>query len=219
MNSDLSVLYFFNRTLASPTMDSVMGAITNVHYWYPVYALAGLFLIYRFKWQGVRMVVGALLLVTFTDSLAHYIIKPLVDRPRPCALLPNGQHIVSWIRLPIGMKWDESFPSNHALNNFAIAAFFAVIDPRKKVGRWLYPIAFLISIGRLYEGVHYPSDVIGGAAIGIVLGILFALLFEYIEERIHRNGPEAVVHEPLTAEEIGSVDLAEKEEQKRVWLD
>jgi membrane-associated phospholipid phosphatase len=117
------------------------------------------------------------------------------------------------------MKWDESFPSNHAMNNFAVAAFFGIIDRRKKIGRWLYPIAFLISIGRIYEGVHYPTDIIGGAMIGIVIGILFAILFEYIEERIHRDGPQSVVHETLTLEEIGSVDLAEKEAQRRVWLD
>jgi undecaprenyl-diphosphatase len=216
--SDLSVLYFFNQTLASPMMDTIMDILTNVHYWYPVYVLGALFLIYRYKWRGVRMVIAALLLVLITDSLDHYLLKPLIGRARPCALLPSGAHIISWIRLPIGMRWDPSFPSSHALNNFAVAALLGVIDPRKKLGRWLYPIAFIISIGRIYEGLHYPSDVVGGGMIGITLGILFAMLFEFIEEKIQHNGPRKETPEMLTAEEIGSVDLAEKEEQSRVWL-
>ena len=216
--SDISILYFFNRTLASPMMDTIVGILTNVRYWYAVYVLAGLYLIYRYKWHGVRMVVAALVLVLITDSLGHYVLKPLVDRARPCALLPSGAHIVSWIRLPVGMRWDPSFPSNHALNNFAVAALLGVIDPRKKLGRWLYPIALLISIGRIYEGLHYPSDVVGGGMIGITAGILFAMLFEFIEEKIQHGGPQKEPDETLTAEETGSVDLAEKEEQSRVWL-
>ena len=216
--SDLAVLYFFNQTIASPTMDTFMGVLTNVQYWYPVYVLGGLYLIYRYKWHGLRMVVAALLLVLLTDSLNHYVLKSLVDRVRPCAELATGGHVVPWIRLPIGPRSDPSFPSSHALNNFAVAAFLGIIGPGKKFGRWLYPIAFIISIGRIYEGVHYPSDVVGGAVIGITLGFLFAMFFEFVEERITHKSPVKRQQEILTAEEIGSVDLAENKERMRVWL-
>ena len=165
-------------------MDSAFDILTNVRYWYAVYVAAGIFLIYRYKWQGVRMLIATLLLVAATDSLGHYIIKPLVGRVRPCALLPNGSHVVSWIRLPVGMRWDPSFPSQHALNNFAVAAFFWAIWPRKNRVAWLFAIAFLISIGRLYEGVHYPSDVLGGAMIGCVIALGWGSLYRLTEGRI-----------------------------------
>lgn len=167
---DLAVLYFFNRTLASPALDTVMSAVTNVHYWMPVYVLAGLFLIWRYKWRGLWILLAAVLLVSLTDSLAHYLIKPLVDRPRPCELIGSNLHAVPWIRLPDGMRWDESFPSNHALNNFAIATFFSLVFRRRWLTIALFACASIISIGRVYEGVHYPSDVVGGAILGLLFG-------------------------------------------------
>jgi undecaprenyl-diphosphatase len=181
---DLAILHFFNQTLACPALDAVTSALTNVRYWYPVYVLGGVFLIYRYKWRGVRMLIAALLLIAATDSLAHYIIKPGVNRPRPCAMAATGVRAVPWIRLPDGERWDESFPSNHALNNFAIAAFFVVLWPRKRSTSWLFAVALLISIGRIYEGLHYPSDVVGGAVIGTVFGIAFGFALKLAETRI-----------------------------------
>jgi undecaprenyl-diphosphatase len=108
----------------------------------------------------------------------------LIRRDRPCTMLPSGEHIVNWIRLPDGSRGDPSFPSNHALNNFAIAAFFFTIWQKKRNVAWLFAIALLISLGRVYEGLHYPSDVLGGAAIGISIGLLFATLFKALEKRI-----------------------------------
>jgi undecaprenyl-diphosphatase len=161
--------------------------LTNVHYWFAVYALGGLFLIYRYKWQGVRMVIAALLLIALTDSLGHYVLKPLVNRQRPCALIAGGAHVVSWIRLPTGMKWDESFPSSHALNNFAVATFFSLIFRRKSVSIPLFLIATLVSLGRVYEGVHYPSDVLGGAVIGALVGFATAQIFLIINRSLART--------------------------------
>jgi undecaprenyl-diphosphatase len=109
------------------------------------------------------MVLAAIVLVTISDSVAHYIIKPLVDRVRPCTA-------ISWIRLPDGQRFDPSFPSNHAMNNFAIATFFARTFRNRSLTITLFALAALISLGRIYQGLHYPSDVIGGAMIGCALG-------------------------------------------------
>jgi len=173
---DLSILYFFNRTIACGALDTFFDAFTNVHYWFPVYVIAGVYLIYRFRWRGVWMVVGAILVVSATDSLGHYVIKPLVHRERPCAQLPSGEHVVNWVRLPDGGRGDPSFPSNHALNNFAIAAFFFTIWPRKRNAALLFAVALIISLGRMYQGLHYPSDVLGGAAIGSIVGYLIGII-------------------------------------------
>jgi undecaprenyl-diphosphatase len=181
---DLSILYFFNRTIASGFLDGFFAVLTNVHYWYPVYVIAGLLLIYRYRWRGVWMVAAAVLVVAATDSLGHYVFKPLIHRDRPCAILPSREHIVSWIRLPDGPRGDQSFPSNHALNNFAIATFFFTIWPRKRNAAWLFGGALLISLGRVYEGLHYPSDVLGGAVIGIVVGYLIGIILRQREKPI-----------------------------------
>jgi undecaprenyl-diphosphatase len=181
---DLNILYFFNRTLASPWLESVADILTNVRYWYAVYAITGLLLIYRYKSRGVAILIVALILIAATDSLAHYILKPLVDRPRPCALTLAGEHVVSWIRLPSGMRFDESFPSQHALNNFAMAAFFVLLFKRNKWVHSLWFVALVISLGRLYQGLHYPSDVLGGAVIGMAIGFGFGGIFRMVNKRV-----------------------------------
>jgi undecaprenyl-diphosphatase len=183
---DLSVLYFFNQTLAAPWLDTVADVVTNVRYWYAVYAVAGLFLIYRYKLRGVAIVIAALILITTTDSLAHYILKPLVNRPRPCTRVEGGAPatLVPWIRLPSGMRYDESFPSQHALNNFAMAAFFVLLFKRNKWIHLLWFVALIISLGRLYQGLHYPSDLVGGAVIGIAIGLLFGGIFRIVNKRV-----------------------------------
>jgi undecaprenyl-diphosphatase len=190
---DLDILYFFNRTIASPALDGFFDILTNVRYWYAVYAIAGLFLIYRYRFRGVAIVITAIILITATDSLAHYILKPLVDRQRPCSIPPSfsrrgqgvvdGEHLVSWIRLPSGMRYDESFPSQHALNNFAIAAFFVLLFKRSKWIHSLWFVALAISLGRLYQGLHYPSDVVGGEVIGIAIGFSFGICFRWLQIR------------------------------------
>jgi undecaprenyl-diphosphatase len=173
---DLSLLHFFNQTLASPLLDAVSNVLVTVRYWLPVYVIAGLYLIYKYKWQGVWLVLAAVLLITATDSLAHYILKPLVASVRPCAA-------VSWIRLPDGPRFDPSFPSNHALNNFAIATFFSLVFRRPTLTITLFTFATLISLGRVYQGLHYPSDVMGGALIGVAMGYVAVFIFRTIERR------------------------------------
>ena len=177
---DLFILYFFNRVIACGALDSFFDAITNVHYWYAIYVLAGVWLIYLFRWRGVWMVVGAILLITATDSLGGHVLKPLVHRVRPC-------NAVSWIRLPDGARGDGSFPSNHALNNFSEAMYFFLLWPRKKNAWWLFVVAFLISIGRMYQGLHYPSDVAGGAVIGMAVGYFLGLLLKKLLPKIPTN--------------------------------
>src|SRR5438045_2440822 len=116
---DRSILWFFNQTLASPFLDIIVPKFTSVWWWMPVYVLGGFYLIRARGKQGIGMLVAAILLVAVGDQLLTQIIKPLADRMRPCALLPNGERAVSWIRLPIGERLGPSFPSSHALNNFA----------------------------------------------------------------------------------------------------
>jgi undecaprenyl-diphosphatase len=181
---DLSLLHFFNQTLASPALDTIANIIVTVRYWLPIYVLTGLYLIYRYKWQGVWLVLSAIILITTTDSLAHYILKPFFGRVRPCS-------IVSWIRLPDGPRFDPSFPSNHAINNFGVAAFFSLIFRRCRLSITLFTIATVISFARVYQGLHYPSDIVGGAMIGIMIGYTWSSLFKLVVQPKHRTLGEA----------------------------
>jgi undecaprenyl-diphosphatase len=177
---DLSILYFFNQTLASPTLDVTFDILTNVRYWYPIYVLTALWLIYKAEDRRTALVfvLGAVALVALTDSLSHYYLKPLFGRARPCSVFPDGRAIIDWIRLPVGRKLDPSMPSNHALNNMAVAVYFVARYGRR--ASWLAVVAVLIGLGRMYEGVHYPSDVLAGFVMGAAIGYAFEKLVEVL---------------------------------------
>ena len=107
------------------------------------------------------------MLIAFCDQFSHNVLKEIFERLRPCKTLDD-------IITPAGCGDTYSFPSNHAFNNFAAATFFFLLYKNLK---WiLFTTAALISISRVYLGLHYPSDVFAGAILGILFGYLFALL-------------------------------------------
>ena len=188
MGLDLSILCFFNKTIASPSLDPIMVALTTGSTWVPVYLLAIILLLYYKRWAGLRLVISVALLVGVADLATNRIIKPLADRPRPCASAPGGGYVVEWIRLPDGARSGGSFPSSHALNNFAAAAFFISLFYKKK-WVWLLIIpAFVIASTRMYLGLHYPSDTAGGIIIGSAFGYLWARLYVVVERRFWGKG-------------------------------
>jgi membrane-associated phospholipid phosphatase len=93
----------------------------------------------------------------------NYGVKLLIKRPRPVleGLPPLG-----------GAPSSLSFPSAHALSSFAVATAMFRVDPAT-AGALV--IALTLSLGRPYLGMHYPSDVLAGAVLGIVLGLIVPL--------------------------------------------
>jgi undecaprenyl-diphosphatase len=180
---DLAILHFFNVTLSASWLDAVMIYLTNLQHWVPVYLAAAVFLIWKFKWQGVRMVIATIILIGACDLLANRIIKEAVARPRPCSLISEPSGLYSWIRTPDGPRGGYSFPSSHAMNNFAGVVFFILLFPKKKTLLWLLVPACIVAITRPYLGLHYPSDILGGMIIGSAMAWGFAILFKKIERK------------------------------------
>jgi len=93
----------------------------------------------------------------------NYAIKLAVKRPRPVLadLPPLG-----------GAPSSLSFPSAHATSSFAVATAMVRVDPAMAGA---FAVAILISLGRPYLGMHYPSDVLAGAFLGVLLGLIVPL--------------------------------------------
>jgi decaprenylphosphoryl-5-phosphoribose phosphatase len=95
----------------------------------------------------------------------NYLIKLAVKRPRPVleGLPPLG-----------GAPSSLSFPSAHATSSFAVATAMVRVDPAMGAA---FVVAFALALGRPYLGMHYPSDVLAGAVLGVVLGLIVPLSF------------------------------------------
>jgi undecaprenyl-diphosphatase len=93
----------------------------------------------------------------------NYLVKLIVKRPRPVleGLPPLG-----------GAPSSLSFPSAHATSGFAVATAMTRVEP---LGALAFVLALALALGRPYLGMHYPSDVVAGALLGILLGLLVPL--------------------------------------------
>ncbi|HEY5659842.1 MAG TPA: phosphatase PAP2 family protein [Gaiellaceae bacterium] len=113
--------------------------------------------VYR-RWGVLLLTAVAILLA----DAAAVVVKALVDRPRPFVRYPEPKILVP-------RPHDASFPSGHAATSFAAATILSFAFP--KAAPAFLVLAAAVAYSRVYVGVHYPLDVIGGAALGALVAI------------------------------------------------
>jgi len=186
---DQTLLYFFNITLASPSLDIVFISLT--HNGYLLYIP---FVIYLFvssrdltKWS---FAVAVLLLVLGLNDWLSNETKSLFYRPRPCLS-------IEWIRGIIGCADTSSMPSSHASNAFAVSMVLYYYSRVFGSPLWMrtcvVALAVLIALSRVYLGVHYPTDVLSGAVLGITVAVSVIAASKLFKEQYHKRPAETVL--------------------------
>lgn len=177
-------LFLFLNGLHVGWLDPVMTFISSEMGWIPFYAIL-LYLIFRKSgWRGLFFVViGVVILITCSDQLSSHVFKPVFQRLRPC----HDPLIQDLVHLPNGHCGGQyGFISSHACNTFALASFIALIMNKyyKKIGLLMFIWAALVSYSRIYMGVHFPGDVLCGAAVGMILGFGIGHLLLIVMKKI-----------------------------------
>lgn len=159
---DLALLHFINGTMASLYLDGFFKVISDFGLFQIPLLILFIWMMLRISWQRRYLLVLMLLCVGFAD-LAGNNGKIVIGRDRPF-------HTVE-VRQVEGLRYSSrsgSFPSNHAANNFAMAGFLIFAVGRSLPWVWMLLLpASLVAVSRVYLGVHYPSDVVAGALLGL----------------------------------------------------
>lgn len=169
---DKSVFIILNSKWTAPWADTFFPFITDLHKTaifktVLIPLVIGLFIWARGFKKGLVIFMFCLTSVLVSDGAANYGLKKTVQRARP----GDTQELQVKVRSPYG---GYSFVSNHAVNMFSFATFTAVMFPPAAAPA--YALAGLVGYSRIYNGVHFPLDILCGAMVGIFFGFLFAKL-------------------------------------------
>lgn len=172
IQGDHTLFMLINSTLSHPWLDWFFPAITDLHKTLPFKIIVPLLVTFALSraWgvkRGIALFFSLLLTLAVSDAFSTHALKKTIQRPRP----PQTQGLQVIQRSPAG---GYSFPSNHSVNSFAFAAFVTAFLAGS--GPWLYVIAGLVAYSRIYNGVHFPLDVLAGSLLGLTFGWMLALL-------------------------------------------
>jgi undecaprenyl-diphosphatase len=166
---DKVLFFLFNVYLANPVTTLVMPIITNDNLLRLVFAVMVIVLFLfgnrRVRWLALFSIVTLVL----TDQISAGWLKPLIARPRPC-------HVFTDINLLVGCGGGFSMPSSHAANAFGQA--FLLSRNIKHIGWPVFIFAVLVASSRVFVGVHYPGDILGGFVVGAVVGLVVSWLYK-----------------------------------------
>lgn len=173
---DKNIFVFFNTRFSSPFLDFFFRTITEPRNWIIPLVITSIFFIVKEKKNAIPVLILAIITVAATDLISVRIFKPLVARLRPCHpdMLIDGCHYL------LGKKRSFSFPSSHATNMFGLATLFTIFYPKRVI--YFVTFASLIGFSRIYCGVHYPGDVLGGFVLGFIIAWLIYNIFFHLRK-------------------------------------
>jgi len=168
---EFNILYAINE-IHNPVLDKIMVGITTLGDAGAIWILLGIILLFMKKTRkcGILMLIS----IALGALVGNVILKNVIARPRPCWVNPD-------IALLIPNPHDFSFPSGHTLASFEAAIMIFLHN--KKWGSLSLVLATLIAFSRMYLFVHFPTDIIGG----IILAIIISLIVYYGCEKINNK--------------------------------
>ncbi len=178
---DKKLFLFFNEH-HNEFFDIVMLFASGKWSWLPLYIILLIIIIKKLGWKPLPAVLIAIAAaVTLSDQASVHLFKNVFLRYRPCHNV-EIQHLVHLVK---GCGGKYGFVSSHASNSFALATFvgFILYDKIRFVLPLLWLWALVVGYSRIYNGVHYPADIVCGSALGFIVGYAVYKAFYYFDNR------------------------------------
>jgi len=179
---DRQLLVFFNG-LHTDFFDPVMYFISAIPPWIPMYVIILFFVFKKQKWYGLITLAALLVLFACTDLISVHGFKNVFHRLRPCHD-PVLKDIVYSYKDHCGGLY--SFVSSHATNTFGLAWFTHLYFKNKWFSLWIFSWCSVVSLSRVYLGVHFPLDIICGAILGSSLAFIVFYSYKFVLNKVQK---------------------------------
>ena len=168
-NIDLRLLNWIHEHLACSFLDFLMPKITFLGNGGLIWIAAAIIMIFFKKYRKIGIMIGTGL--SAGVIIGNILLKNLIARERPCWINETVQKLIS-------TPQDYSFPSGHTLSSFVAATIIMHSD--RRMGIAAYVFASIIAFSRLYLYVHFPTDILAGALLGIIIGLIVCKFFNIL---------------------------------------
>ncbi|HEY4787426.1 MAG TPA: phosphatase PAP2 family protein [Bacteroidales bacterium] len=178
-------LFLFLNGLHCSALDGFMWQVSTKTLWIPFYAVLIFFMVWKRKKYWWITILSIALMILLSDQGAD-LVKNTVHRPRPTHT-PAIENMVHVLKAPDGREYrggSYGFVSSHASNCFAVAFFVSLFFARRWLTIVMFCWAVLVCYSRIYLGVHYPGDILGGVIIGSAVGIGMFYLERFVYRKI-----------------------------------
>ncbi len=176
-------LFLFLNSRHNSFFDTIMFWISHRLFWIPLYLFFFYLVIKHTGKQFWLVVLATILLIVLSDQISVHAFKNVFMRLRPC----HNLLIQSQVHVNDGCGGQYGFISSHAANTFALAMFLSLLfrSKMKFFSLGVFVWAILVSYSRIYNGVHYPGDLIVGGIVGMGIGIVVFKIYDYFHKRIY----------------------------------
>lgn len=191
-------LFLFLNSFHNQFWDHVMLMITRQETWLPFFLVILYLIIKNYRAKSVLIIIMLSVTILMSDQLS-VLLKETIQRLRP-VYDPQIDNLVHNVFRKGGLY---GFVSSHAANSFAIFYFTHRLFRNKGYSFLLFFWALLMSYSRIYLGVHYPLDILGGAVLGWLTGLITYKILMFIEVHFFLTGNPKIYNTNLKSAQSG----------------
>lgn len=168
-------LFLFLNGMHAPLFDGIMYSISYKFTWIPLYIAIIYVVIKHWQRESIWIILALVFCIVIADQVSSGLIKNLVERPRPS----HASHLAGLVHLVNGYTGGRfGFVSSHAANSLGFALLSSLLFRNRNYTVAIFIWATLTAYSRIYLGVHYPLDIVGGTIVGTSAALFCFILIK-----------------------------------------